>query len=94
MTDGSDRRPGAMPYVLLTLTMCFWAINNIVSKLAVEAMPPTALAFWSWAIGLAVLTPFAHDQRAGEQRRRDIPEQQSDEVGLERPGAIVDRRGG
>jgi drug/metabolite transporter (DMT)-like permease len=58
MTDGTNRRAGALPYVLLVLTMCFWALNNIVSKMAVGVMPPPAVAFWSWGLGLAVLTPF------------------------------------
>ncbi len=51
--------PAALPYLLLFLTMCFWALNNVVSKVAVGQVPPAALVFWSWFIGLAVLTPFA-----------------------------------
>ncbi len=59
MTNESLGFRGAMPYAILVLTMGFWALNNIVQKVAVGAMPPTALAFWSWGLGLAILTPFA-----------------------------------
>ena len=59
MSNRSRQGLTVLPYFLLVLTMCFWALNNIISKVAVGDMPPAALAFWSWAIGLAVLTPFA-----------------------------------
>ena len=52
-------RPVVSPYVLMLLTMCFWAGNGVVAKAAIAGVPPAALAFWSWVIGVIVLTPFA-----------------------------------
>ena len=58
MTSRS-RRPAGSPYVLLLLTMCFWASNGVVSKTALASVPPAGLVFWSWVIGVIVLSPFA-----------------------------------
>ena len=52
-------RPVVSPYVLLLLTMCFWAGNNVVAKALVAGVPPAALVFWSWLIGVIALSPFA-----------------------------------
>lgn len=47
------------PYLLLTFTALFWAGNSIVGRAAREVVPPVALAFWRWALALALLLPFA-----------------------------------
>lgn len=47
------------PYLLLTFTAVFWAGNSIVGRAARDVMPPVALAFWRWALALALLAPFA-----------------------------------
>lgn len=46
-------------YVLMTLTMLFWAGNSIVGRAARDLVPPAALSFWRWLIALALLLPFA-----------------------------------
>jgi drug/metabolite transporter (DMT)-like permease len=48
----------AAPYVLLTLTMTFWASNSVIGRVATSHMPPTALAFWAWVTAFAVMTPW------------------------------------
>jgi drug/metabolite transporter (DMT)-like permease len=53
------------PYLLLVLTNLFWAGNFVVGRAVHGLMPPAGLAFWRWAIALAVLAPFA----AGAVRR-------------------------
>ena len=52
-------RPVVSPYVLLLLTMCFWASNGVVSKTALASVPPAGLALWPWVIGVIALSPFA-----------------------------------
>lgn|SRR5690554_670229 len=47
------------PYLLLTLTVLFWAGNMVVGRGVHEAVPPFALAFWRWTIALACVLPFA-----------------------------------
>src|SRR3546814_4329616 len=47
------------PYLLLTMTALFWAGNSIVGRAARDLVPPVALAFWRWAIALALLLPLA-----------------------------------
>jgi drug/metabolite transporter (DMT)-like permease len=49
----------ANPYLLLTLTALFWSGNMVVGRGLREAVPPLALAFWRWAIALALVLPFA-----------------------------------
>jgi drug/metabolite transporter (DMT)-like permease len=58
-TARSGRRPVVSPYILLLLTMCFWAGNNVVAKAVVAGVPPAALVFWSWVIGVIALSPWA-----------------------------------
>ena len=59
MTPRLSGRAAASPYVLLLLTMCFWASNGVVTKALIMGVPPAALAFWSWVIGVIALSPFA-----------------------------------
>jgi drug/metabolite transporter (DMT)-like permease len=47
------------PYLLLLLTVLFWSGNMVVGRGLREAVPPLALAFWRWAIALALVLPFA-----------------------------------
>lgn len=47
------------PYLLLVLTNLFWAGNFVVGRAVHGLIPPAGLAFWRWAIALAVLAPFA-----------------------------------
>lgn len=53
------RTPSPNPYLLLTLTALFWSGNMVVARGVHEAVPPFALAFWRWAIALALVLPFA-----------------------------------
>lgn len=47
------------PYLLLTLTVLFWAGNFVLGRGIHDAVPPIALSFWRWATALAILLPFA-----------------------------------
>ncbi len=48
------------PYFLLTLTSLFWAGNFVIARAVHADIPPVALAFWRWAIALAILLPFVY----------------------------------
>jgi len=43
------------PYVLLTLAVLFWSGNFIVGRGTAGLVPPVALAFWRWTIGLGLV---------------------------------------
>lgn len=47
------------PYLLLTLTMLFWAGATVVGRGLRGDVPPVAMAFWRWAITLGLLLPLA-----------------------------------
>lgn len=47
------------PYLLLTLTMLFWAGATVLGRGLRADVPPVALAFWRWAITLVLLLPLA-----------------------------------
>lgn len=47
------------PYLLLTLTVLFWAGNFVLGRAVHEAVPPIALSFWRWATALVILAPLA-----------------------------------
>ncbi|WMS44764.1 DMT family transporter [Acuticoccus sp. MNP-M23] len=47
------------PYVLLSLTMLFWAANMIAGRLAAGHVPPIALAQMRWSLAMIILIPFA-----------------------------------
>jgi drug/metabolite transporter (DMT)-like permease len=47
------------PYLLLTLTTLFWSGNMVVGRAIRADVPPLTLAFWRWAIALALLLPLA-----------------------------------
>lgn len=46
-------------YVLLTLTMLFWAGNSVVARGVHELVPPLALAWLRWTIAFLIILPFA-----------------------------------
>lgn len=47
------------PYLLLSLSSLFWALNQVFGRGLRDEIPPMAFAFWRWAIAMAVLFPFA-----------------------------------
>lgn len=56
------------PYILLTLTALFWAGNALVGRAMAADLPPVGLAFWRWALALAILLPIC-----GRQMWEDWP---------------------
>ena len=52
------KRPSWMPYLLLTLTVLFWAGNFILGRGIRQLIPPVSLNFWRWVGALAILLPF------------------------------------
>lgn len=60
----------ASPYVLLTLTILFWAGNTTIARGFRDSLPPAGLSFWRWAIALMVLLPIGG--RAAWAGRRAI----------------------
>ena len=51
-------RIAASPTLLLVYAVVFWSGNAIVGRAFNDAIPPIALSFWRWVIGLAVILPF------------------------------------
>ena len=47
------------PYLLLTLTTLFWSGNMVIGRAIRDDVPPFSLAFWRWAIALALTLPLA-----------------------------------
>ena len=47
------------PYLLLTLTPFFWAINWILGRGLSTSIPPMAMTFYRWLFAIAILAPFA-----------------------------------
>jgi drug/metabolite transporter (DMT)-like permease len=58
----------AHPYMLLTLTVLFWAGNSVVGRAFATDIPPLALVFWRWVIAACILLPIC-----AKQFRRDLP---------------------
>lgn len=52
------------PYVLLTLTVLFWSGNWVIGRAVLSdgQIPPVALAWWRWAVAVALMMPFALPQ--------------------------------
>lgn len=46
-------------YLLLILTSLFWSINMVLGRAIRGDVPPLSLAFWRWAIALALTLPLA-----------------------------------
>jgi drug/metabolite transporter (DMT)-like permease len=67
MTDntGSDAAPSLTTrafgnaYLLLVLTMLFWAGNSVVARGAHELVPPLTLAWLRWTIAFVLILPIA-----------------------------------
>ena len=57
------------PYLLLTLTMLFWAGNAVLGRAVRTEVPPVGLAFCRWSFGFLFVLPFALPHL-----RRDWPE--------------------
>lgn len=53
------KNPFKSPYLLLSLTSLFWALNQVFGRGLRDEIPPMAFAFWRWAIAMTVLMPFA-----------------------------------
>lgn len=47
------------PYLLLVLTTLFWSGNMVIGRAIRDQVPPISLAFWRWAIALALVLPLA-----------------------------------
>ncbi len=47
------------PYLLLVLANLFWSGNMVVGRAIRGDVPPFSLAFWRWAIALALTLPLA-----------------------------------
>jgi drug/metabolite transporter (DMT)-like permease len=60
-TAAAPRSPleRANPYLLLTLTVFFWAINWVLARALATHIPAFALSFFRWLIALLILAPFA-----------------------------------
>lgn len=56
-----DQRPHLRPspYLLLGLTVLFWAGNFVLGRGLHASVPPMALSFWRWFTALLLLAPFA-----------------------------------
>lgn len=53
------KNPFKSPYLLLSLSALFWALNQVFGRGLRDEIPPMAFAFWRWAIAMTVLMPFA-----------------------------------
>jgi drug/metabolite transporter (DMT)-like permease len=47
------------PYLLLTLTPLFWAVNWIIGRALHQDVPPMAMTFFRWLFAVVILAPFA-----------------------------------
>ncbi|WP_223262846.1 DMT family transporter [Sphingobium sp. SCG-1] len=47
------------PYLLLSLTILFWAGNSVIGRAVRESVPPMALASFRWVGASFILLPFA-----------------------------------
>ncbi|CFX30519.1 Drug/metabolite transporter (DMT) permease superfamily protein [Candidatus Filomicrobium marinum] len=56
------------PYILLALAVLFWSGNFIVGRATTGIVPPIALAFWRWTLGLILVVAVG-----APQIRRDWP---------------------
>ena len=56
--DGLIRRHPWLPYLLVTLTVVFFAGNSIVGRAVRDEVPAMGLTFWRNMIALVVLLPF------------------------------------
>ena len=50
--------PQVSPYLLLVLTVLFWAGNFVLARAVRLEVPPVGLSFWRWTLAAAILLPF------------------------------------
>ena len=65
---GLASRCFANPYLLLTLTMLFWAGNSVAGRGVRDVVPPMALAWLRWTLAALIVLPFAWPHL-----KRDLP---------------------
>lgn len=53
------------PYLLLVLTILFWAGNFNLARAIHADVPPLGLSFWRWAMAALILLPFAWSAMRG-----------------------------
>jgi drug/metabolite transporter (DMT)-like permease len=58
-SDGLTAGAFSNAYVLLILTMLFWAGNSVVARGSVGLVPPFTLAWTRWTVAAALILPFA-----------------------------------
>ncbi len=60
------------PYLLISLTMLFWASNVVLSRGLREEIPLIGLSFWRWSVASLFLLPFSlpHLRRQWPEARR------------------------
>lgn len=56
------------PYLLLTLATLFWSGNFVLGRAVSARIPPLGLAFWRWAVALAILVPLSWRELSGRWR--------------------------
>ena len=61
-SPSSAHRWWTSPYLLLSLTSLFWSLNWVIGRAVVGKVPPVALAYWRWALAVAIMLPFAWPQ--------------------------------
>ena len=60
-TPGKTQTPysgNIWPYAALTLSMLFFASNQILGRLVSGEVPPIGLSFWRWVVAALVILPF------------------------------------
>src|SRR5689334_21617491 len=55
---GGFPQKASTAYVLLILTVLFWAGNWVIARGMQAYMSPIAMAFWRWLAAFAILLPF------------------------------------
>jgi drug/metabolite transporter (DMT)-like permease len=58
-TGGAASGAFGNAYILLVLTMLFWAGNSVVARGVHEFVPPLALAWLRWTVAFCLVLPFA-----------------------------------
>lgn len=59
MPEARHRHLPVHPALLLALAQLLWAGNFVLGRAMSARIPPVALAFWRWALALAVLLPLS-----------------------------------
>jgi drug/metabolite transporter (DMT)-like permease len=59
-------RSALFPYLLLALAQLLWAGNWVVGRGIRDTVPPSALAFWRWAVAALILAPVALPRLIGQ----------------------------